>query len=319
MIASEKGGRGAEKHSGRSAVYTVEAAMQRLLELGGVVADARRCTVGGCTLHYLEAGAGEPLVLLHGAGGGSANWYRMIRPLAERFRVIAVDLPGFGLSDTIDPQAPLGRQIATLVHRLLSEIDVTPRHIAGTSFGGLVAARLAQQTDPQSLVLIDSAGLWPDASFQLKIACNPFFQRLALKQTRGGARWALHHVMTHRSLAPEDEEALIDYIYTTAARVDMRIMGRAYAAFGGWRGQSEVLTSEELQGLAKRSLIIWGGEDRFLPASPRRCAAALAAGAELRIIPGVGHSPNWEAPDELLRMMMTFWNGNRVDEQEKHS
>lgn len=311
MIASEKGGRGAERHSGRSAIYRsdedVALAMNRLLELGGVDASSSRATVDGVGLHYLEAGAGEPLILLHGAGGGAANWYRLMAPLAKRFRVIAVDLPGFGLSDAIEPQAPLGRQVAGLVAKLLRQIDVAPAHIAGTSFGGLTAARLAQLTNPQSLVLIDSAGLWPDASFKVKVACNPLFQRLALKQSRGGARWALHHVMIHKRLPPEHEDALIDYIYTTAARTDIRVMGRAYAAFGGWRGQAEVLGTDEFAALAPRTLIIWGKEDRFLPASKLRCNAALAAGVQLRIIPGVGHSPNWEAPDEVLSMMTSFW------------
>lgn len=311
MIASEKGGRGAERHSGRSAVYgsdqPVVVAMNRLLELGGVDASSQRCTVDGTTLHYLEAGAGEPLILLHGAGGGAANWYRMMAPLAKRFRVIAVDLPGFGLSDTIEPQAPLGRQVAGLVAKLLHQIDIAPAHIAGTSFGGLTAARLAQLTNPQSLVLIDSAGLWPDASFKVKVACNPLFQSLALKQSRGGARWALHHVMIHKRLPAEHEEALIDYIHTTAARTDIRVMGRAYAAFGGWRGQAEVLGKDELADLARRTLILWGEQDRFLPASKLRRDAALAAGVQLRMIPGVGHSPNWEAPEEVLSAMTRFW------------
>jgi pimeloyl-ACP methyl ester carboxylesterase len=316
MIASETGGRGAERYRGRSAVYgsdldaAVTKAMQRLLDLGGIAPESRRCTVGDVTLHYLEIGTGEPLVLLHGAGGGAANWYRMMGPLAAHHRVIAVDLPGFGLSDSVEPQAPLGKQVAALIAELLVQIDVTPAHIAGTSFGGLTAARLAQLTNPRSLVLIDSAGLWPEGSFKMKAACNPVFQRLALKQTRSGARWTLHHVMIRRRLPAEHEDALIDYIYTTAARTDMKALGRAYAAFGGWRGQAEVITAEELGELADRTLVIWGEEDRFLPAPRARRAAALAAGVQLRMIPGVGHSPNWEAPEEVLAMMSSFWSGS---------
>jgi pimeloyl-ACP methyl ester carboxylesterase len=124
--------------------------------------------------------------------------------------------------------------------------------------------------------------------------------------------------MIRRRLPKEHEDALIDYIHTTAARTDMKVLGRAYAAFGGWRGQAEVVTAEELSALADRTLVIWGEKDRFLPAPRVRCAAALAAGVQLRMIPGVGHSPNWEAPDEVLEMMSSFWDGKR-DEQEKHS
>lgn len=324
MIASEKGGRGAERHHGRSAVMRAELdsrvgdAMERLLALGGVRPESRRCIVDGVSVHYLEAGAGEVMVLIHGAGGGAANWYRLMGALSARYRVIAVDLPGFGLSDSIDPVAPLGRQVAGLIARLLDQVGVVPAHIVGTSFGGLVTIRLAQLTNPRSLTLIDSAGLWPEASVKVKIACNPLFQRLALKQSREGARWALHHVMIRRRLPQEHEDALIDYIHTTAARTDMKVMGRAYAAFGGWRGQAEVITADELKEFASRTLIIWGSEDRFLPAPRARMDTALAAGAQLHIISGVGHSPNWEAPDEVLLAMEVFRDGIG-DEQEKHS
>lgn len=292
--------------------------MHRLLELGSVRAESRCCTVDGINLHYLEAGAGPPMVLLHGAGGGAANWYRLMGTLSARYRVIAVDLPGFGLSDSIEPAAPLGRQVARLVGKLLERIDVTPAHIVGTSFGGLVAIRLAQLTNPRSVVLIDSAGLWRKASMRVGIACTPLFQRLALKQTRAGARWALHHVMIRRRLPADHEEALIDYIHATAARADMKVMGRAYAAFGGWRGQSEVITAGELAEIAPRALILWGSEDRFLRAPPAGIRAALAAGAQVHIISGVGHSPNWEAPDEVLRAMEVFRDGIG-HEQEEHS
>lgn len=321
MIASEKGGRGAERHHGRSAFgdLEVERAMARLLQLGGVQAARVRREVHGTQLHYLDVGQGEPIVLLHGAGGGAANWYRLMGALSARGRVIAVDLPGFGLSDSIVPAAPLGVQVARLVGDLLVDIDVVPAHIVGTSFGGLVAARLAQLPDFsrfRTLTLINAAGLWRKASLQLKTACMPLFQRLALKQTERGARWALEHIMIHRRLDEAHEAALADYLYTTAARTDMRNLGKAYALFGGWRGQTEVLSAAELSALAPRTLVLWGERDRFLPARRRERAAALAAGVSLRIIPGVGHSPNWEAPGEVLEAMMNFWDGTR-DEQEE--
>jgi pimeloyl-ACP methyl ester carboxylesterase len=316
MIASETGGRGAEKHRGRSAF--VEAAMGRLLELGGVKAASRYVTVADVELHYLEAGSGPGLLLLHGAGGGAANWYRLMAPLAERYRVIAVDLPGFGHSGSIAPERPLGRQVARLLAQLLAQIEFAPKHIVGTSFGGLVTIRLAELTQPCSLVLIDAAGLWPNASLRLKTACMPLFQRLALKQTRRGARFTLRNVLIHGRLPDDHETALADYIHASAANTNLQHLGRAYSLFGGWRGQAEVLTQAELAAIARRTLIIWGQEDRFLPAPREGLRTALAAGAQLRMIPGVGHSPNWEAPDEVLRAMEAFWDGI-ADEQEKHS
>jgi len=292
--------------------------MRRLLELGGVQAASRFITVEHTTLHYLEAGSGPPMLMLHGAGGGAANWYRLLGPLSKQHHVIAVDLPGFGHSDSIAPERPLGCQVARLLAQMLEQIGFAPVRLVGTSFGGLVAMRLAQRIDVASIVLIDGAGLGRAASVRLKTACMPLFQRLALKQTHAGARFTLRNILIHGRLPEPHESALTDYIHASAENTNLRHLGRAYSLFGGWRGQAEVLSADELTALAPRTLILWGEKDSFLPLPRAGIAGALAAGAQLRMIPGVGHSPNWEAPDEVLRVMQDFW-GEIEDEQEKHS
>jgi pimeloyl-ACP methyl ester carboxylesterase len=308
MIASEKGGRGAEKHRGRSAFLDqqVERAMHELLALGGVRAESHKWTVRGIELHYLDAGAGDVVIMLHGASGGAANWYRLIGPLSESLRIIAIDLPGFGLSDSIEPEPPLAQHVARLLAELLEQIGVRPEYVIGTSFGGLVAARLAQITDAEKLIMINPAGLWPEVSMKLRIACIPMFQRLALKQTRAGARWLLRNVLLAQRLPRDHEERLVDYIYWSAERTDLRSLARAYSMFGGVRGQSEVLTAEELGQMASRTLVLWGDADRFLPAPRARREAVLASGVQLRMIPRAGHSPNWEAPALVLNHIMSF-------------
>jgi pimeloyl-ACP methyl ester carboxylesterase len=315
MIATEQGGHGAVQHRGRSAFLDlqVERAMMRLLELGAVSATSHHGQIDGQAVHYLSAGDGPVLLLLHGAGGGAANWYRLLMALSRRYRVIAPDLPGFGLSDAIVPAAPLGRQVAKYIATLLSQVSAAPDYIVGTSFGGLAAMRLAEAIPFRRMVLIDPAGFWRDASLALRLACMPGFQRLGLKQTRRGARWAVRHILTSRRLPPEHELALADYISASAARTNLRLLARAYSLFGGYRGQSEVITNADFERWSERTLIVWGERDRFLPARDRRRAAALAAGAQLRIIPGVGHSPNWEAPDEVLRLMLDFFDGKKGD------
>ena len=282
--------------------------MRQLLSLADVPATSREAVVAGTRLHYLEAGRGDGMLLLHGAGGGAANWYRLIGPLAAQYHVFAVDLPGFGLSDSITPRAPLGRHVAELIATWLRERDIQPRHIIGTSFGGLVAARLAQRIAPRRLILIDPAGLWPDASLGLRLVCNRLMQSIPLKQSRRGVKWLFRNVLVARRPAPADEAALIDYIYWSSLRADRRAMARAYTLFAGLRGQTEVLSPDELRALARHTLILWGEQDRFLPAPEARRAAALAAGAQLRIIPGAGHSPTWEAPAPVLHEISTFLN-----------
>ena len=280
--------------------------MERLLALGHARVESRFAFIDGKQVHYLEAGSGEAMLLIHGAGGGAANWYRLFAPLAERFHVVAVDLPGFGLSDSVEPQPPLGRQVAGHIATLLEQIQFKPVHIVGTSFGGLTGFRLAQMIEPRSLVLIDAAGLWPEAALGLRLSCNRIIQSIPVKTTRSGTRWLLRTVMLASRLDAVHEAALADYLYWSNVRTDRRALARGYRMFAGLRGQLEVFSNEEMHALAKRMLIVWGEKDRFLPARSKRTQAALAAGAQLRIIPNVGHSPNWEAPEALLREILEF-------------
>src|SRR5688572_26558203 len=149
MIAAGLGGRGASGHRGRSAFYDqqLQTAMTELLELGGAVCTSCFMDLQGRRFHFLESGDGPPLLLLHGAGGGAANWYRLIPALSQTHRVIAVDLPGYGFSEAIEPARALGRQVAALVAEWIGQLGLRQVSVIGTSFGGLVALRLAEIAD----------------------------------------------------------------------------------------------------------------------------------------------------------------------------
>jgi pimeloyl-ACP methyl ester carboxylesterase len=75
-----------------------EAAVDRLLPRFGVPVARRAVDLPSGRIHYLEAGHGPPVVLLHGGFGGAGNWYRTLGPLSLRYRVLAPDRPGYGLS-----------------------------------------------------------------------------------------------------------------------------------------------------------------------------------------------------------------------------
>jgi pimeloyl-ACP methyl ester carboxylesterase len=286
------------------------AAMERLLTLAAVQAQSRVIKVAGLRLHYLEAGQGPPIVLLHGASGGSANWYRLMAPLACTHRVLALDLPGFGLSQALEPRAPLGVQVAELLEHWLDEIEVQRTTVLGTSFGGLVAVRLAQRAQPRicALGLLDSVGLGRELSLAVRLAGVPPLAALALRPSRWGVRWQFRELMVaqHDRLAPAHVDALLEYLFQSATVADGSRLARALALFADLRGQREVLTDDELRALRLPVLIIWGERDRFLPVQHGRRAAALVQGARLRIIPGAGHSPNWEAPEAVLECLSAF-------------
>src|SRR5712672_1908508 len=114
--------------------------------------------IEGVHLHYLERGEGPPLVLLHGNGAMLQDFEisGILAPLAQRYRVIAVDRPGFGHTSRPRSQMWTPKAQADLVHRALIELDVEQAIVVGHSWGTLVALSLAldHPADERSLVLI---------------------------------------------------------------------------------------------------------------------------------------------------------------------
>ena len=120
---------------------------------------------GAYRLHYLEAGSGRPLVLVHGLGSNAAlEWGRLMAPLGRRFHVLAPDLPGFGDSDRpagADYSIPM--QVGA-VRAFMQAKGLGRARVVGISMGGWISARLAGEHPEmvERLVLVAAAGMRPD-------------------------------------------------------------------------------------------------------------------------------------------------------------
>jgi pimeloyl-ACP methyl ester carboxylesterase len=124
-------------------------------EPGGIV--SKNANVEGVTLHYTTAGQGPAVVLLHGYAETSRMWMPIIPRLADRFRVIAPDLPGIG--DSSIPQEGLDmKSAATLVHALIRSLGIERARVVGHDIGLMVAYAYAAQypNEVEKLVLMDA-------------------------------------------------------------------------------------------------------------------------------------------------------------------
>src|SRR5690606_6221438 len=139
--------------------------------------------------------------------------------------------------------------------------------LVGTSFGGLVALRLAQREAMRvdRLVLLDSVGLGREMPALVKLACVPIVGPALLRPSRRGTRWLLDRLLTSRRLPPEHADALVDYLWWSARAGDPRVLALAMREFCDLGGQREVLSDAELRALHQPTLILWGAADRFLP------------------------------------------------------
>lgn len=303
-------GHGPDAGRGRSAA-AYEDALGRLLALGGAEPERRVWDrPDGGVIHYLEAGSGPPVVLVQGGGGGAGNWYRVLGPLSRWHRVVAPDLPGFGLSSPVEPVRPLGMRAAELLVRWLDGIGVERFDLVGTSLGGLLALRMAQRWPERlgRLVLLSSAGLGRFIPWPVRVATLPGVGGVALRPTPRGTRWLFERYLTtvRDTMSAAECEALIESIYTSEQVTGAAFVTRALRAFAGLGGQREVLASDELRRLRLPVLVCWGDQDRFFPLRHGMRAAEQIPGARLVRLAPAGHSPNWEAPDAFLGALLPF-------------
>lgn len=277
--------------------------MMRLLEV--VDADVTSVWSGPdrSRIHHLESGSGSAVVLLHGGTGGGANWFRIIGPLARSFRVLAPDLPGFGLSDPRRATVPLSRLAADRLMEWMEIQEISNALVVGTSFGGLAALRLAQRSPAVTrLMLLASAGLGRHIHPSVRLVTAVPVTALATLPSRRGTAWTVRHLLTSdRSGIPTDHlDRLIDYLYAAARAAGARYTARTLRMFAGAWGQREVLGRDELMSLTQPVSLVWGELDRLIPVAHARAAAAWIPHAALHVLPGIGHSPNWESPDAVL-------------------
>ena len=285
--------------------------MWTLLEEGRAHVDSVWSGDGHTRLHVLEAGRGPPLLLLHGAGGGAANWFATIAALSSGHRVIAPDLPGFGLSPRVDFEPPFGAAMADILLAWLSRRGISTLHVAGTSLGGLIALQMAVRAPErlQSLVLIDAAGLGRELPAAVRFATLPGVHGLAGSAGRPGLRLFFQRYLTSSEVPAQRRDKLLAYIRACALAGTGEMLAANIARFASIRGQREVLRDDELATIAVPVLVLWGDRDRFIPPSHGARVAALAGDARFVTIRGVGHSPNWEAPERVAREILGFTVG----------
>ncbi len=252
-------------------------------------AERRHTPFGTGKMVWRCWGAGDPLLLLHGASGSWTHWLRNIPLLAVRYRVLAPDLPGFGDSDA--PPEP--HTVEVLADAVLAGLAAllpapAPLRVAGFSFGGIVsgvvAARLGERV--RTLLLSSAGGL------ALNLPPPPPLLRMEPGLSPAAVREV--HRANLRLLMIGDPARADDLA------VDLQMENLRRARFkSGTIPRSDVLL-RALPAIRARLAGLWGGRDAFIgsdPAHPRRVLAAAQPGLDFRVIPEAGHWAIYEAAE----------------------
>lgn len=255
------------------------------------------------TLHHVRRGSGSPLLLVHGLGAGWRSWAPVLDQLAARREVVAVDLPGFGDTPSLEGEVSIAT-LADAVTDFVRDQGLGEVSIAGQSMGGRIALELARRGVGGDVVALDPGGFWSDR----ELAVFSATLRPSIKAVR-----ALRGAVPRLVANPVTRTALLAQLSArpwalSAETVLPDLLGLADAP--GTDPAMDALTKGPKQAGATagtvpgRVTIGWGRRD--LVTVPRQAARATAAfpDATLHWFEACGHFPQWDAPDEAARLIL---------------
>jgi pimeloyl-ACP methyl ester carboxylesterase len=264
---------------------------------------SRFLDVAGLRLHLRDTGPreGPAILLLHGFGSSLHSWEGWAARLEDRFRVIRLDLPGFALTGP-DPTGDYSdaRAVAVL-SALLDALGIAQADVAGNSMGGRIAWRfaLAEPGRVRRLVLVAPDGFAsPGRPYGAPEPVPPLVHLLP---------WMMPRSMVRATLAP----AYADPSRMTEAEVDrahdlLRAPGVRPAILA--RMAQHVLEDPRplLPRLSQPVLLLWGAQDRMIPAAHGQDWLAVLPRAELVVLDALGHVPQEEDPARSLAPVRAF-------------
>ncbi len=258
--------------------------------------------VNGTGLHYVGAGQGPALLLIHGLGSYTFGFRHIIPDLARHFRVIALDLKGFGYSER--PSAgdyTLTGQME-LVRAVMDRLGIDRAAVLGHSMGGAVAMRLAvaHPERVERLILVASASdvelgrrVWGAALLRPLLPLvaplsyhNHRFREMTLK-----SGYYDPHLCT--------EDAVQGYLRPAHIRGYLRALGNTMA---DWRKDPPL----EPGAISQPTLILWGEADRWLPPSRGERLQRLIPNSTLVVVDRAGHLLLEERPEAALEAILGF-------------
>ncbi len=265
---------------------------------------SRFVVASGFRWHVQIAGDGPVLLLLHGTGAATHSWRDMLAPLAERFTVIAADLPGQGFTARGPTSLP---DMARAIAALLDEVGLQPPMIVGHSAGAAIGLRMVldKHVAPAAFVGL-SAALLPFPGLASKLFptlakllfVNPFVPHIFARIARG--RGEVGRFLA-RSTGSTIDVAGVDG-YARLFCKPGHIAGTV-AMMANWDLDP---LAHDLPTLATPLLLIHGEADAAIPIATAHEAAALVPGARLEALAALGHLAHEEAPERVVALIVDF-------------
>lgn len=270
--------------------------------VAGIALEPRTIDAGGIETSYLEAGAGDPVVMLHGSGPGvsaMANWQYNIGTLAQRFRVLAPDIVGFGATERPDDVVYSLRTWTDHIWAFLDAHGIEKTAIVGNSLGGRIALQMATDCPERitKMVLMGAPGVGMTLT-----------DGLAALRAYEPSHDAMRNLL--RNYFAVDPTMITDEL--VAIRYEASIADGAYEAYRAMfldprhAGSELGITEDEVRAIATPTLLVHGREDRVVPMQVSVTMLGLLPNADLHVFSACGHWTQIERADEFSALVSDY-------------
>lgn len=258
--------------------------------------------VQGMEVHICAEGEGTPLLLLHGTGASLHTWTDWAMELRKEYRVIRVDIPGFGLTGPHTEADYSAASYVSFVNALADSLSLGRFHLGGNSLGGMIAWQYAAAHPDRllSLLLIDPSGIPMDKEppLALRLAQSALTKPVVRHLTpRFLVRSSLEEVYYYDSLVEED---LVQRYFDLLLRDGNR------QAFIDRANTPYTYDSTLLEKITAPTLVMWGEQDVWIPVGNASTFDRLISDAQIHVFDSAGHVPMEEIPERSVKVYNKF-------------
>jgi len=275
---------------------------QPLNEWSKKYAAGKFVDLDGHSTHYIEKGDGEPVILLHGYLYDSYQWNKNMDALAEKFKVYAIDLWGFGYS-TRKPMDYDYQVYAGQLLKFMDALNIQRASLVGQSMGGGTCILFCTQHGERvnKMILVASGGMPNPPTLLTRIACIPKVGEFLLRM-KGSRKGMLKANFIY------DKSVLTDEYVENVTRFH-KIKGTTEVLLKILRKQFWDTLLEDIHKLGEMDvpiLIVWGRQDKSIPVKLAQDMHRILKGSQLEILDPAGHCPNDEQPEKFNQAAIHF-------------
>jgi 2-hydroxymuconate-semialdehyde hydrolase/2-hydroxy-6-oxo-octa-2,4-dienoate hydrolase len=270
--------------------------------VAGIAFEPRTIDAGGIETSYLEAGSGETVLMLHGSGPGVSalsNWQLNIPTLAQRFRVLALDIVGFGATERPEDIVYSLRTWTDHVWAFMDARGMEKARVIGNSLGGRIALQMATDQPDRiaKMVLMGTPG----------VGMTPT-EGLAALRAYEPSHDAMRELL--RNYFAVDPAMITDEL--VQIRYEASIADGAYEAYRAMffdprhAGSELGITEDEVRAIATPTLLIHGREDKVVALQVSVAMLGLLPNADLHVFSACGHWTQIERADEFSAVVSDY-------------